>query len=383
MSPSRRIRINELKVLRIFLSILFAVGALVMSAKADAKSALHVVYAKATIVESVDSDSDGLADVTETAIGTDPAVRDTDGDGLTDGDEEVMLNTFATIADGDGDGFGDGLEVAAGADPRSTNSVPVSIAGTVVNGTYFAGPVRARLIVSNAVEWITNNTAKAQVCREFAAVDCPAQFTFTNAVASGTAFRIDAWMDVNTNGVEEAWEPMGSFASQGVSAPGLAGVEISLECDDFEDTDGNGLADAWEWRHFGRLGNSADADPDGDGLDNAGECRWWTDPFGDDTDLDGMTDGDEVFVGFDPAVPHKLPTLGLYRTANGMFRIEWDTRYFQGYMPQFTDSLSSPAWSNLVPHAIYEYDAYPYGSMSVIDINTNKTSRFYRIKLVK
>lgn len=383
MPPSRRMRINELKVLRIFLSSLFAVGALAMSAKADAKGALHVVYAKATIVESVDTDSDGLADSTEAAIGTDPAVRDTDGDGLTDGDEEVMLNTFATIADSDGDGFGDGLEVAAGADPRSANSVPVTIAGKVVNGTYLAGPVRARLIVSNSFEWITNNTAAIQVCREFAAEDCPARFTFTNAVASGVAFRIDAWADVNGNGIWENWEPAGSFASDGAAAPGVDDIEICLTCDDLADSDGNGLADTWEWRYFGKLGNSATADPDDDGLNNEGESRWGTDPFNDDTDNDGMKDGDEVYVGFSPVEAYKTPQLRLCRTVDGKFRLEWDTRYYQGYMPQYTDRLSVPAWSNLVPHTVYEYDAYPYGTKSVIDVRTNAPMRFYRIKLVK
>ena len=100
-------------------------------------------------------------------------------------------------------------------------------------------------------------------------------------------------------------------------------------------------------------------------------------------DIGGMTDGDEVYVGFDPAVPDKLPTLGLQHTPNGMYRIEWDTRYYQGYMSQFTDRLAPPAWSNLVPHTMYEYNSYPYGIMSVIDVNTNRPMRFYRIKLVK
>lgn len=369
--------------MRIFLSILFAVGALVMSAKADGASALHVVYAKATIVESVDTDSDGLADLSETAIGTDPTVRDTDGDGLTDGDEEVMLNTFATIADGDGDGFGDGLEVAAGADPRSTNSVPITISGVIINDTSFMGPVKANLIVSNLLELVTNNTAKSQVCREFASADCPAYFTFTNAVGSSKAFRIDAWADANTNGVKDAWEPMGSFVSDGVKAPGLSNVKINLTSDDLADSDGNGLADTWELEYFGKLGNLADGDPDEDGLTNAEELQWGTDPFEDDTDDDGMKDGDEVFVGFNPALPHKRPIVNIKRDADGRYSIEWDTRYFQGYMPQFKNSFDSPAWSNLVPHVIYEYDSYPYGIMSVIDVNTNAPTRFYRVKLVK
>lgn len=362
---------------------MFALGALAASAVTDVPSALHVVYAKVKIVEAVDSDSDGLADVSESAIGTDPSVADTDGDGLTDGDEEILLNTFATRSDTDGDGFMDGLEVAAGADPRSAGSVPITVSGRVVNETMLEGPVKGILYAANPYSFVASNAASAHVCREFSSAGCPAEFVLANAVGSGNAFCIEAWMDVNTNGVWDAWEPAGVFETDAGVSSNLADVVILLECDDFVDMDGNGLADTWEWRHFGKLGNSATEDPDNDGLDNAGECRWWTDPFVDDTDYDGMTDGDEVFVGFDPTVPHKLPTLGLYRTANGMFRIEWDTRYFQGYMPQFTDSLSAPAWSNLVPHAIYEYESYPYGTKSVIDVNTNNTSRFYRIKLVK
>lgn len=362
--------------------MLLAACALSMSAKADVETALHVVYAKATVVESVDSDSDGLVDATEAAIGSDSAVADTDGDGLLDGDEEILLNTSAIRADGDGDGFGDGLEVAAGSDPFSVGSVPVTVSGTIVNGTSLAGSVIANLLATNVFDWVVNNSATSQVCRASAAEGCPAAFAFTNAVASGTSFRVFAWMDANTNGVLDVWEPTGSFVSDGVSA-NLAGVEICLVCDDAADSDGNGLADAWEWRYFDSLGNSATADPDNDGLDNAGECRWGTDPFNDDTDNDGMTDGDEVLVGFNPAVPDKLPRLGLQRTSNGMFRIEWDTRYSQGYMPQYTDTLVQPVWSNLVPHTMYEYNSYPYGTLSVIDIHTNAPSRFYRIKLVK
>lgn len=365
------------------LAVVFAVCAFAISAKADVESALHVVYAKAVIVEAVDTDSDGLADLSETAIGTDPAVRDTDGDGLSDGDEEILLNTAAVRADSDGDGFGDGLEVAAGADPRSAASVPVTVSGRVVNGTSLSGPVRAALFSASEYDFITNNTASSQVCRVFNADDCPAAFVFTNATATAKAFRIEAWADVNTNGVQDAWEPQGVYTSSGVSATTAGGIEITLLCDDSVDTDDNGLADSWEWRYFGSLGNSAADDPDNDGLDNAGECQWWTDPFKDDTDNDGMTDGDEVFVGFNPAVYDKAPVLGIYRTSNGMFRIEWDTRYYQGYMPQYTDSLVTPTWSNLVPHALYEYDSYPYGSKSVIDMNTNAPTRFYRIKLVK
>jgi len=48
---------------------------------------------------ALDSDDDGLSDRKEAALGTDPAVADTDGDGIEDGAE-----------DGDGDGIADGVD---------------------------------------------------------------------------------------------------------------------------------------------------------------------------------------------------------------------------------------------------------------------------------
>lgn len=69
------------------------------------------------------------------------------------------------------------------------------------------------------------------------------------------------------------------------------------------DTDGDGIYDCAEYvRGF----NPADAgdiavDMDGDGLDNSDENLNQTDPFNPDTDSDGLTDGDEVFIhGTDP-----------------------------------------------------------------------------------
>lgn len=62
----------------------------------------------------IDTDGDGLSDTQETDIFlTDPFRRDTDGDGLVDGLEEVFVyGTDPLLADTDGDGLDDGLEVS-------------------------------------------------------------------------------------------------------------------------------------------------------------------------------------------------------------------------------------------------------------------------------
>jgi hypothetical protein len=73
-----------------------------------------------TLVVDPDSDGDGLGDsvetdtgnyVSPTDAGTDPALADTDGDLLSDGQEVVTTLTNPTLSDTDGDGLNDGDEV--------------------------------------------------------------------------------------------------------------------------------------------------------------------------------------------------------------------------------------------------------------------------------
>lgn len=59
-----------------------------------------------------DSDRDGLTNTFESWIGTDPNVKDSDGDGLTDGVEYKGYGSNPLVADSDLDGVTDGCEVA-------------------------------------------------------------------------------------------------------------------------------------------------------------------------------------------------------------------------------------------------------------------------------
>ncbi len=102
-----------------------------------------------TAADEVDSDGDALADELETALGTDPLLVDSDGDGVsdtdeidfygtdaldpdTDGDElddaEELL-TYGTnplLDDTDGDEVSDSDEAVAGSDPLDAVSVPAT-----------------------------------------------------------------------------------------------------------------------------------------------------------------------------------------------------------------------------------------------------------------
>ena len=72
-------------------------------------------------------DSDGLTNLDEFLNGTEPDNPDTDGDGLTDGEEVNNYGTDPTSTDSDGDGTSDSDEIANGTDPNSppVTKVPV------------------------------------------------------------------------------------------------------------------------------------------------------------------------------------------------------------------------------------------------------------------
>jgi hypothetical protein len=65
----------------------------------------------------VDTDEDMLSDQYEVAYGLRPEDPDTDGDGITDGYELIMIGSDPSLEDSDFDGLDDGLELMLGLDP--------------------------------------------------------------------------------------------------------------------------------------------------------------------------------------------------------------------------------------------------------------------------
>lgn len=81
--------------------------------------------------EAVDNDKDGLDDIREQEIGTSPTQADSDGDGLTDGEEVITWKTYPLNPDSDGDTHMDGKEVANGYNPLGPGKlVPASTSTT-------------------------------------------------------------------------------------------------------------------------------------------------------------------------------------------------------------------------------------------------------------
>jgi cell wall-associated NlpC family hydrolase len=71
----------------------------------------------AAMANSPDMDVDMLPDFFEIKYGLAPDDPDTDGDGITDGYELIVLGTAPDLADSDFDGIADGLEVSLGLNP--------------------------------------------------------------------------------------------------------------------------------------------------------------------------------------------------------------------------------------------------------------------------
>lgn len=83
-----------------------------------------------------DTDRDGLSDsyetgtgnyVSATDTGSNPALADSDADGIPDGQEVRVTHTNPNLADTDGDGFDDLFEINTGFNPTSNTSTPDAV----------------------------------------------------------------------------------------------------------------------------------------------------------------------------------------------------------------------------------------------------------------
>ena len=82
----------------------------------------HGLDANNSLDAQEDPDRDGLTNVQEFQLGTDPHNRDVDGDELSDGDEVNVHHTNPFLVDTDGDGIPDGVEVKTSSNPLDRNS---------------------------------------------------------------------------------------------------------------------------------------------------------------------------------------------------------------------------------------------------------------------
>jgi hypothetical protein len=208
-----------------------------------------------------DTDGDGLTDKEERDLGTDPFLVDTDGDGLTDFEEVRIYRTDPTKADTDGDGLDDGEEITRGTNPRRRD--------TDGDGLLDGEEVR------RGTDPLNPDT-------------------------DGDGLSDGREVDLGTNPLKPDTD------GDGIKD----GDEVEKGTDPLDrrdpkrlDSDKDGLTNYEELFIYGTDPNKKDTD--GDGLTDYEEVKiYGTDPLRKDTDRDGISDGDEVYVTFtDPNKP--------------------------------------------------------------------------------
>ena len=85
--------------------------------EADTVTTTQNINDQILLGEPLDTDADGLDDVREQSLGTNPLNWDTDGDGLDDAAEVTVWKTDPLNSDTDNDGFSDGVEIKNGYSP--------------------------------------------------------------------------------------------------------------------------------------------------------------------------------------------------------------------------------------------------------------------------
>lgn len=195
-----------------------------------------------------------------------------------------------------------------------------------VNGLVVLGANPATLAVElpEASSWVVLRStprAPASVKAGYVAGATPTTSVSWSAVSGAATYRVYSGVEgepeltlrtetASTSFVTpDAWAVDGSVAVRyyAVSAVASSGAESLLsEIARNDDRDGDGLSDADE----GRYGTDpANPDSDGDGLSDGEEVRLGTDPIKADTDGDGYSDGQEIAAGSDPLDAQSKPRM--------------------------------------------------------------------------
>jgi hypothetical protein len=234
-----------------------------------------------------------LDDAEEAALGTDPNNPDTDGDGLTDGQEVNTYNTNPLLSDTDGDGHSDGSEITAGTNPLDPNDPPVVDPNVDTDGDGIIDSQEATLGTNpNNPDSDGDGLTDGQEVNTYN----------TNPLSSDSdGDGLGDGVEVNTYHTD----PLNQDSDGDTYSDGTEILNGTNPLDPNSppppppnDSDGDGLTDEQELS----LGtNPNNPDSDGDGLNDAAEVNtYMTNPNNSDTDGDGLNDGAEVSNGTNP-----------------------------------------------------------------------------------
>ncbi len=303
------------------------------------------------VVRDNDPDGDGLLDDEERSHGTDPVDPDTDGDGLSDGDEVNRHGTDPTDEDSDGGGTSDGVEVRWGTDPLDPDDDDDPPSDLDMDG------VPDIIEVSLGLDPEDPDTdGDGLTDGEELAAGTPREFDpgvdtdpldadsdddgLSDGDEAGATGPLEGWDATDPLNGDSDGDGVGDGVEAGVTEPIVSGVSspggmaftgtdtavwqpdadpatITDPMD--QDTDGDQLHDGVEdadgdgatVHTLGGTGTTgtgetdpADADTDDDGLlDGEETLMFSTNPVDTDTDDGGVDDGAEIAAGTDPNDP--------------------------------------------------------------------------------
>ena len=285
----------------------------------------------------LDSDGDGLSNLEEFEGGSDPNDTDTDSDNMLDAWEVQNGLDPADPADANLDPDGDGVinygEWALDSDPNDGDSLPSLMDGYFES--FEADPSPRDLAplwfvpassdqtwrrdgVANA--WDGNFSIRPNGIRDLerASVVLPVFVPdsilrfgrrLSNDLGDGLEVYVDGarvfkatglqgWADVDIALIEGFHEIRFDFVKDAAGKQYTNTIwldKVSIFASNV-DSDDDGMVDSWELSVGLNPGDPADADidSDGDGLINREEFGQRTDPFADDSDGDGLSDGAEI-----------------------------------------------------------------------------------------
>lgn len=250
---------------------------------------------------SGDLDGDGLTDPMEIIAGTNMTLPDSDGDGLSDGEEFHVLNTLPLEMDTDEDGLSDGEEVNVFfTDPLEPDTDLDGIKDGSEIDDWGTDPLRND----------TDNDLLADGEEIQIGTDPGDPDGDNDGLTDGYEVLVD--QDPENDGIQSL-DPTNPDTDGGGADDGL---EVDhggdpLDPDDdplFTDVDGDGLLDVEEDLNGNRQKDAnetdlrnPDTDEDGilDSYEVWGSFGIVTDPLDPDTDNDTITDGEEVLIGED------------------------------------------------------------------------------------
>jgi gliding motility-associated-like protein len=246
-----------------------------------------------------DDDNDGLSDLEEIELGTNPEKPDTDGDGVNDF-EETENGTDPLNSDSDNDGLDDGDELEANTDPLNSDSDD--------DGSSDSNEIREKTDPLNPDtdgDGITDGLDQLPLD--------PGESRDRDGDGIGDTKDPDDDND-GVNDIDEISKGTDPYDPDSDDDGLSDGQEFDRKTDpNLSDTDGDGLDDKEDVFPLDPnefidtdndgIGNNADTDDDGDGVQDSDEISLGTDPLNEDSDNDGLIDGEEIANGCDPFDP--------------------------------------------------------------------------------